>query len=244
MHTIYDTLVSYFPTASAEASGYPDDNLSHVSVRRSWRSNALSNSPWTVTLNLGAATATAGIIVWDTNIPASGIAVHHSPDNSNWTALSGTLTVAENAGGRRVLMIATGLTKQYWRLTITAASTSDGADYVEVGRIAVFANSGSYPVTNPLDMPTIRPGVNQRLLNGQYSFAETGEEYVELTISVDGWAYGTYDMEALRRKFMAGPCVTHFETFGPFLVTLTSESTGRAFNNTTGAYSFRLCELV
>ena len=241
--TAYHTLRSYTPTASAEASGYPDDNLALRPVRRSWRSGALSGSPWTVKLDLGSALATTAILVWDTNIPASGIVAAHSDDYIAFTNLA-TVTVGANSAGRRYALIPTAVTKRYFRLTITAASTSDGANYVEIGRVAIFASSGVYAFTNPLSVNTTYHSVRSTLLNGRVVTAYTGEPYAEITMVSNGFNYGTYAQDTLRELFATGPVGLDLDCFGAFLAEEGNDQFQRQFTEGRGDYQYVLNEVV
>ena len=92
--SVYNTLQTYTATASSEATGYTDDNLSVRSIKRSWRSGALPITNATIVFNLGADVQTYGLLVWDTNIPASGIVAAHSEDNISYSNFS-TVTIAK-----------------------------------------------------------------------------------------------------------------------------------------------------
>ena len=244
--TVYHTLAAYTATASAEATGYEDDNLSLRSVRRSWRSNALSNSPWTIVFNLGSALATTGILVWDTNILADGIAVHHSPDNSNWTALGSTVTITTNIAGRRAAIIPTGITKQYWRLTITSATTTDGADYAEIGRVVVTTASTTIPGESwPLQVNVQRPQASADLMNGRRPVASTGESYAEISLP-SKYLLTTENPHTAVDWARLGPIVVNFGTlFGVALLEDVSDNSSRSYDNVyVGNFEYTFREVV
>jgi hypothetical protein len=252
--TIYHTLLGYTPTASSEATGYPDSNLPLRSVRRSWRSNALTDSPspspMTITMDLASSRAMAACLVWDTNIHEDGIVAAHSDNGSAWTTLA-TVTVEQNAAGRRYALIPVNVTKRYLKLTISAGTsgspdypTSDSADYAEIGRIVILSTSATYPFTNPLVAASQYPAVENSLLNGRRSVATTGEPYAEITLQSSGYDYGDYDFDTLRAKLVTGPVLIDLDCYGAFLVEESSSQFGRQFTELRGEYTFEVREVA
>jgi hypothetical protein len=234
--SVYNTLQTYTATASSEATGYTDDNLSVRSIKRSWRSGALPITNATIVFNLGADVQTYGLLVWDTNIPASGIVAAHSEDNISYSNFS-TVTIAKNAGNRRYALIDTSGagTKQYLKLTITAAagSTSDGANYAEIGRVCIFRAVNTYCFTYPLNIATTRPGIYNEYLNGVPSVASTGANYSTLDLTSEG-TYGAYDYDALAALLVASPCAVDTALYGTFLV----EDVSNSYSKTMDSYLY------
>lgn len=246
MATVYHTLKSYTATASAEATGYEDDNLSLRPVRRSWRSTALSNGPFTISLDLVSAVAVAAILIWDTNIVTELVKVEHSANNSDWTELDPHAAVNTNVAGRRSFLIVAGVTKRYWKLTLTASSSYDGADYLEIGRLCVMGSSVTLPSEGwPLNVNTVHPQVSNDLPNGRRPVASTGEEYAELSFPSQ-YLVPTEDPHVILNAMRAGPVILDLGSrFGVFLVEDVSDTTQRSYNNVyVGDFQFTVREVV
>lgn len=246
MATVYHTLKSYTATASAEATGYEDGNLSLRSVRRSWRSTALSNGPFTISLDLDSAVAVAAILLWDTNVVTEWVKVEHSANNSDWTTLDADAAVTANTVGRRSCLIVAGVTKQYWKLTLTASSSYDSADYLEIGRLCVFGSTLTLPSEGwPLNIQTIHPQAAADWVNGRRAVVSTGEPFAELSFPSQ-YLITTEDPQAIVNAWRAGPVALDLGSrFGVYLVEDVSDTTQRDYDNVyTGSFQFTVREVV
>ena len=252
--TAYHSLIAYTSSANSEATGYPDDNLLLRSVRRSWRSDALTDSPSpspvTITLDTGSSQTIAAILVWDTNVAEDGIDLEYSTNGSTW-ATEVNLPVLINAAGRRYGLLALNVTARYLRLTVYGDNTgtpsyptSDSADYLEIGRIVLLSESLVMPFTNPLSAPTQYPAARHDLLNGRRSVAYTGEPFAEITLLSANFPYGTYAYDDLRVALQAGPVALDTECYGVFLVEESNEQFDRSFEEQRGSYTFQVREVV
>lgn len=246
MATVYHTLKTYTATASAEATGYEDGNLSLRAVRRPWRSTALSNGPFTISLDLASAVAVAAILLWNTNIVTEYVKIEHSTNNSDWTTLDADAAITANIGGRRSCLMVAGLTKRYWKLTLTASSSYDGADYLEIGRLCVFGSSLSLPSEGwPLNVQTVHPQYTVDLANGRRAIVSSGESYAELSFPSQ-YLITTEDPQAIITACRAGPvCMNLGSRFGVFLVEDVDDRTQRGYDNVhVGNFEFSLREVV
>lgn len=251
---IYHSLIAYTPTANSEATSYPDDNLALRAVRRPWRSEAITDSPSpspvTISLDTGSSQTIAGIIVWDTNVAADGIELEYSTNGSDWST-EVNLPIAANAAHRRCGLLALGVTAQYLRLTVYGDNTgtpsyptSDEADYLEIGRVCVFAETMTLPFTNPLSVRTQYPQARADLANGRRAVVDTGEPYAEITLSSSGFPYGTYSYDDLRATLHNGPVALDTDCYGAFLVEESDEQFDRNFEELRGSYTFQVREVV
>lgn len=221
MSDIYHTLLTYTATASSEATGYEDDNLSLRSVRREWRSGTLPLTDATIKLNLGSAITPAALLIWDTNILTSGsgnsIAAAYSTNDSSYTSLA-AVSIIKNAAGRRAALIPVAQSCQYLKLTYSAATTYDSANYASIGRIAVMTTKVTACFSKPFNFERQYPNVNAQLLNGRNAIAGTGEAYSTFSLTTQD-DLGDTDYQVIFEKLVAGPCVLDAgSSLGAFLI--------------------------
>lgn len=221
MSDIYHTLANYTATASSEATGYEDGNLSLRSVRREWRSSTLPLVGATIKLVFSSTITPSAILIWDTNMLTSGtgnsIAAAYSTNDSDYTSLA-AVSIIKNAAGRRAALIPVAQACQYVRLTYSAATTYDSAAYASIGRIAVMMTKVAACFSKPFNFERQYPNVSSQLPNRRNAIAGTGEAFSTLSLTTQD-DYGDVDYQVIFEKLVAGPCVLDAGSYlGAFLI--------------------------
>lgn len=221
MSDVYHTLLTYSATASSEATGYEDGNLSLRSVRREWRSGALPLTDATIILDLGSAKTPAAMLIWDTNLLTSGsgnsVAASYGTNGTDYSAL-GTVTIIKNAAGRRASLIPVAQSCRYLKLTYSAATTYDSMAYTSIGRIVVLTTKVTACYSKPFAFTRRFPNVVTELVNGRNTIVGTGENYSVFSLTTQD-DFGDVDYQSLFEKMVAGPCVLDAgSTLGSFLI--------------------------
>lgn len=221
MSDIYHSLISYTATASSEATGYEDDNLSLRSVRREWRSGTLPLTSATIKLDFGSSLTPAALLIWDTNLLTSGtgnsITAEYSTDDAAYSSL-GTVSIIKNASSRRASLIPVAQVCRYIKITYSASTTYDSMTYASIGRIVVMRTKVTACYSKPFDFTRRFPNVASELLNGRNPIAGTGEHYSVFNLKTQD-DFGDTDYQILFEKMVAGPCILDAgSSLGAFLI--------------------------
>ena len=147
---IYATsFVGFTPTATTEATDYPDDRVavisSHPLVRR-WRSTVITQTD--IVCDMGASTAVVAVAVLGVNVATLQYA--HSANNSAYTSLSGVSPSRDLLDGYYKAYMAMPFTNRYLRIRFPAQTPVDGAAYFSCGCILIMTTVNTWP----RDIPT------------------------------------------------------------------------------------------
>ena len=144
------SFVSFTPTATTEATDYPDDRVavisSHPLIRR-WRSTVITQTD--MVCDMGAVTSVVAVAALGLNM--TNVQFAHSADNISYTTLSGTPTPGRDLlDGFRKVYLQRSFSNRYLRLRFPAQTPVDAATYFSVGCILIMTSL----ITWPRDIPT------------------------------------------------------------------------------------------
>ena len=129
-------------SASTAVSGYPGSNVGTETTYDYWQPTVI---PSNVSTDMGVATSADSCAIIAHTLGSSGATavLQHSPDNSTWTTVQSVTPTDDSP----ILILFTSISKRYWRVRISAATTTPVIGNIVLGQKFVFPGGVMPPYT-------------------------------------------------------------------------------------------------